>query len=58
MNYVFVVVGFLIMAGTAGASDIDVTMSMTQITVQVLIGIAIFALGWYGLISQDAQENY
>jgi hypothetical protein len=58
MNYVFVVVGWLIMAGTAGASDMDVTMSMTQITVQVLIGIAIFARGWLGLISKDAQENY
>ena len=57
MNYVFVVVGFLIMAGTAGASDMDVTMPMTQITVQVLIGIAIFTRGWLGLIAQDAQEN-
>ena len=57
MNYVFVVVGFLIMAGTAGVSDMDVTMSMTQITVQVLIGIAIFTRGWLGLISQDPQEN-
>lgn len=57
MNYVFVVVGFLIMAGTAGASDMDVTMSMTQITVQVLIGIAIFTRGWLGLISQAPQEN-
>ena len=55
MNYVFVVVGFLIMAGTAGASDMDVTMPMSQITVQVLIGIAIFTRGWLGLISQAPQ---
>lgn len=58
MNYVFAVVGFLIMAGTAGSSDIDVTMSMTQIAVQALIGVAIFGFGILGLISQDAQENY
>ena len=58
MNYVFAVVGFLIMAGTAGASDVDVTMSMTQIMLQALIGVAIFARGILGLISQDAQENY
>jgi hypothetical protein len=58
MNYVFAVVGFLIMAGTAGASDVDVTMSMTQITVQALIGVTIFGFGILGLISQDAQENY
>jgi hypothetical protein len=57
MNYVFVVVGFLIMAGTAGVSDMDVTMPMSQITVQVLIGIAIFTRGWLGLISQAPQEN-
>ena len=57
MNYVFAVVGFLIMAGIAGASDVGVTMPMSQITVQVLIGMAIFARGWLGLISQVPQEN-
>jgi len=57
MNYVFAVVGFLIIAGTAGASDIDVTMSMSQIIIQALIGVVIFAMGILGLIDQDAQEN-
>ena len=56
MNYVFTAVGFLIMAGTAGSSDIDVTMSLTQITVQSLIGAALFARGIYGIISEDAKE--
>jgi hypothetical protein len=57
MNYVFAVVGFLIMAGTAGASDMDVTMPMSQIIIQALIGVVIFAFGMLGLIVQDTQEN-
>ena len=57
MNYVFAVVGFLIMAGTAGSSDMDVTMPMSQIFIQALSGVVIFAIGILGLIAQDAQEN-
>ena len=57
-NYIFTAVGFFIMAGTAGSSDVDVTMSLTQITIQALIGSVIFARGIFGMVFADVQEKY
>ena len=57
MNYIFAGVGFFIMAGTAGSSDVDVTMSLTQITIQALIGSVLFARGIFGIVFVESQEN-
>lgn len=38
-------VGFLLIAGTAGASDLDPFMPLWQITLQGVIGLAMFTWG-------------
>lgn len=38
-------IGFLIIAGTAGASDLNPFMSLTQITIQTLIGLGVMVMG-------------
>lgn len=39
------VIGFFLLAGTAGASDLDPFMPLWQITLQSLAGLAMFAWG-------------
>lgn len=43
--YFMIVSGYLILAGTAGASDHDLTMSITQIVAQLLVGVGMIAVG-------------
>ena len=45
--YLVAVFGFLIIAGTAGASDNNLDMSLMQILVQMIIGIIVLCIGIY-----------
>lgn len=44
IGYVIVAIGFLLMLGTAGASDIDL-ISFGQIVIQSIIGLCLMAMG-------------
>lgn len=46
ISIIFMIIGALIVVGTAGASDLDPYMPLSQIDIQLLIGISFFALGW------------
>lgn len=39
------ILGFFLLAGTAGASDLDPFMPLWQVTLQSLIGLAMFTWG-------------
>jgi hypothetical protein len=43
------IVGFFIIYGTVGASDHDLTMSITQIMLQILAGIVVMGIGIYNM---------
>ena len=45
LPYFLIVAGYLVLAGTADASDHDLTMSVTQIVAQLFVGIAMIAIG-------------
>jgi uncharacterized membrane protein YiaA len=47
LNILVALFGFLIIAGTAGASDNNLDMSLTQIVVQMIIGIIVLCIGIY-----------
>lgn len=61
MHYLVTLVGFLLMAGTAGSSDYyeecraaadcvaGDPMSMTQMVIQLVVGLLLFAWGILGL---------
>lgn len=46
--------GFFLLAGTAGSSDLNPFMSLTQITIQSIIGLGMFI---YGLSDHILSEN-
>lgn len=56
LSYTLLIVGMLILAGTAGAGDNDVTMPLGQILVQGAIGLLLFAWG-VALANSDEQPN-
>lgn len=43
------VLGFILIAGTAGAWDVDITMSITQFLVQTFAGVVLMGIGAYHL---------
>ena len=43
------ILGFCIIYGTVGASDHDLTMSITQIMLQILAGIVVMGIGIYNM---------
>jgi hypothetical protein len=43
------VIGFILIAGTAGAWDHDLSMSITQFIAQMLIGISLFGIAIYNM---------
>jgi hypothetical protein len=47
--------GFVLIAGTAGASDANPFMSLTQITVQLAIGLGMFV---YGISDKLFEKSY
>ena len=44
-TYALLLVGILVLAGTAGASDLDPGMSLAQMLAQSLLGLALFSWG-------------
>lgn len=45
MGYVFLIVGLLILAGTAGSADLNSTMAIMEIIVYSFVGLAAMATG-------------
>lgn len=67
MKMLMILLGLLIMAGTAGSSDFydeclaaadcvaGEPMSLVQMTLQSLLGLALFALGCLGLRDEELE---
>ena len=53
---IFTLLGAVILIGTAGASDLD-TISLTQIVIQVLVGLALVCVGLRGTATIEKREE-
>lgn len=55
ISSVFLIIGFTIMLGTAGASDCDM-IPFWRIAVQSLVGLTIFVSGFFGYWLLDSTR--
>ena len=47
VSFILMFVGFFVIAGTAGAADMDTTMSLTDIAANLIVGTSMMAWGAY-----------
>ena len=50
-------IGFFIIAGTAGASDLDPFMPLSQITIQCGIGLTLLGFGVMRITATEEKGN-
>ncbi len=53
-KYIAIILGVLILAGTAGSSDLDPMMPMSQILLQSVVGLLLFISGV--IVSLEEQK--